>query len=202
MPPPGAAFFALRHTRLPSRPATTAGFSALTIRSSRDRFAAAKMALRLNHCRGRKSARLNSGVRALMAISWIANLLGLRLRPGDRVRLSGGYDMEPRWLNGCHSYFGECIGFIPGANGQLAAVIRLDRSISFDSMTGSYVVLQLRYVGARWSKHETVHVELFTEPPTTLQDSATHGLWIESHANYRVEGPNNSFKPRPLRGSA
>ena len=35
----------------------------LTIRSSRARFAAAEMALRLGHRRGRKAVRLNSGVR-------------------------------------------------------------------------------------------------------------------------------------------
>jgi len=36
--------------------------AALTIRSSRDRFAAAELALRLSHRRGRKALRLNSGV--------------------------------------------------------------------------------------------------------------------------------------------
>ena len=41
---------------------TNAG-TGLTIRSSRARFAAAEMAVRLDHCRGRKSVRLNSGVR-------------------------------------------------------------------------------------------------------------------------------------------
>ncbi|RYG98045.1 MAG: DUF2007 domain-containing protein [Alphaproteobacteria bacterium] len=40
----------------------------LTIRSSRDRFAAAEMALRLSHRRGRKAVRLNSGVRAHMKL--------------------------------------------------------------------------------------------------------------------------------------
>ena len=137
-----------------------------------------------------------------MAGSWIASLLGRRLRIGNRVRLAGGYDMEPRWLDGREACFGECIGFIPRENGRTAAVIHLDEPLIFDSMTGSYVVLRLRYVGARWSKHETVHVELFTEPPSTLQDPAVRGLWVESHANYRVEGPNESFKPTPLRGAA
>ena len=39
------------------------GFSGLTIRSSRDRFAASAWRRRLCHRRGRKSVRLNSGVR-------------------------------------------------------------------------------------------------------------------------------------------
>ena len=137
-----------------------------------------------------------------MAFSFIANLLGHRLRVNDRVRLEGGYDMEPKWLNGQSGYSGKCIGFIPGENGQSAAVIQLDEPLIFDSVTGAYVVLLLRYVGARWAKQETVHLELFTMPPSSLQDTSSRGKWIESHATYRVEGPNNSFKPKPLRGSA
>jgi hypothetical protein len=137
-----------------------------------------------------------------MAVSWIASLLGRRLRLGSRVRLAGGYDMEPRWLDGRDAYFGECIGFIPGENDRSAAVIHLDEPLTFDSVTGSYVVLRLRFAGARRTKHETVHVELFTEPLSTLQEPAARGLWVESHANYHAEGPNNSFKPTPLRGPA
>jgi len=123
-----------------------------------------------------------------MALSFIANLLGLRLRVGDRVRLGGGYDMEPKWLNGKSAYFGQCVGFIPGQNGQSAAVVQLETAITFDGVTGSFVVLRLRYVGARWAKGEVVHVELFSSLPTSLQDPSTRGLWVESHASYRVEG--------------
>jgi hypothetical protein len=47
-----------------------------------------------------------------------------------------------------------------------------------------------------------VHLELFTAPPMSLQPPSARGLWIESHASYRVESRNNSFKPKPLRGSA
>ena len=137
-----------------------------------------------------------------MAISFLANLLGRRLRIGDRVRLAGGYDMEPKWLSGRNACFGDCVGFIPGENNQLAAIVCLDEPVTFDGVTGSYLVLRLRYVGARWANHETVHLELFTAPPTSLQAPSARGLWIESHASYRVEGPNNSFKPKPLRGSA
>jgi hypothetical protein len=110
--------------------------------------------------------------------------------------------MEPKWLNGRNAYFGECVGFFPGENGQSAAIIRLDDPITFDGVTGSYVALRLRYVGARWASRETVHLELFTTPPTSSQAPSAPSLWIESHASYRVEGPNNSFKPKPLRGSA
>ncbi|MBF6024005.1 hypothetical protein [Lysobacter niastensis] len=136
-----------------------------------------------------------------MALSFIANLFGRRLRVGDRVRLEGGYDMEPRWLNGQSAYFGLCVDFIPGDAGRPAAVVQLEKAITFDGAQGNFLVLRLRYVGARWAKREVVHLELFSSPPNSLQDPSTRGLWIESHASYRVEGPNNSFKPKPLRGS-
>jgi hypothetical protein len=137
-----------------------------------------------------------------MALSFLANLLGHRLRAGNRVRLDGCYDMEPKWLNGRIAHFGECVGFIQGENGQSAALIRLDEPVTSNGVTGSHLVLRLRYVGARWANRETVHLELFTSPPASLQDPSTRGVWIESHASYHVEGPNNSFKPNPLRGSA
>ena len=135
-------------------------------------------------------------------LSFIARLFGSHLRIGDRVRLSGGYDMEPRWLNGRDSLFGKCISFVPSEDSRSAAVIQLDEPITFDSVTGSYAVLRLRYVGARWSKREIVHLELFAAPPASLQEAASRGLWIESHASYRSERPNTSFKPTPQSGAA
>src|SRR5690606_21633798 len=47
-------------------PQKSLGVSGLTIRSSRDRFAATPLCGKLSHRRGRKSARFNSGVRGVM----------------------------------------------------------------------------------------------------------------------------------------
>ena len=53
-----------RHAQIQVVGAKSTGFSGLTIRSSRDRFAASAWRRRLCHRRGRKSVRLNSGVSA------------------------------------------------------------------------------------------------------------------------------------------
>jgi hypothetical protein len=135
-------------------------------------------------------------------LSLIAHLLGKRLRVGDRVRLYGGHAEQPKWLSGSTGYRGECTAFIPGEQPQPAAVIRLDTPITFDGVTGHFVALRLRYVGARWSKQEVVHIELYTQPPSDVRDQAGRGLWIESHASYRVEDPDSSFMPNILRGPA
>ena len=137
-----------------------------------------------------------------MVMSVLSKLFGRGLRAGHRVEIWGGYDMEPKWLEGQKVRSGECLGFVPGENGKEAAVIRMDEPVTFENVQGCYLALRLRYVGAAWGRSETVHLELFAEEPTSLASEAARGTWIESHATYRVAGPNNSSKPTPLRGAA
>lgn len=105
------------------------------------------------------------------------------LRVGDRVRLSGGYDMEPNWLQSGTEFFGAVSEFIPGQNDNPAAVIDLDSTITVDSVTGRILVLELRYNGARWGTRNTVHVELcdFVPEPKAWQNRK-RGKWVESNA--------------------
>lgn len=107
----------------------------------------------------------------------------LGLRTGDRVRLSGGYDMEPPWLSGVAAVEGTVASFIPGQNKQPAAVIKLDVPLVAKGATGDTLVLELRYEGATWGAMETVHVELcdFT-PEVKRWKDRRQGKWIESHA--------------------
>lgn len=109
---------------------------------------------------------------------------GLQL--GDRVRLSGGYDMEPAWLSGLPFILGTVTSFIPGQNISPAAVIELDAPIKVGGITGSTLVLELRCKGAAWALTETVHVELcdFSPEPKRWQERR-RGKWVESHATYR-----------------
>lgn len=137
-----------------------------------------------------------------MPVSFITKLLGRSLRVGDRVRLAGGYDVEPQWLGGRSACFGECVTFMRWKETRLAAVVRLDEPLTFDSVSGAYVVLRLRHVGARWANQETVHLELFAHAPDTPPALTTRSVWIESHANYRVEASNNLSKLTTLRGVA
>jgi hypothetical protein len=60
------------------------------------------------------------------------------LKKGDRVRIFG--------------HTGTIINFIPRGVGDdsLAAVVRTDEEITFESVRGNIVIMQLRYLGARW----------------------------------------------------
>jgi hypothetical protein len=104
------------------------------------------------------------------------------------VAVFGGYDYEPRWLNGGPGYHGIVERFIPGQNSDPAVVVRLDAPITVDGVTGSVVVLELRYVGQQWSDKGTVHVELCDfDPPEVRWQDRRRGKWVESHATYEVE---------------
>jgi hypothetical protein len=107
------------------------------------------------------------------------------LTVGDQVWLSGGYDMEPKWLGSEKSYFGSVICFIPGQNDTPAAVVKLEKPITVGNLTGDVVVLELRYVGTEWKSQATVHIELceFVPEPKRWQERRK-GMWIESHATY------------------
>jgi len=104
---------------------------------------------------------------------------------GDRIRLSGGYEMEPRWLAGKDCYFGTVVEFIPGQNQTPATVVKLDEPIIFNDTTGDIVILELRYEGAKWGKKGTVHIELCNFVPEAASwKSRKQGKWVESHASY------------------
>ncbi len=106
---------------------------------------------------------------------------------GDRLQLSGGYEPNPTWLSGRALVLGTVTQFIPGQNGSPAVVVHLDETISSENLSGSTVVLQLRYVDAKWEPTEIVHVELcdFTPEPKAWKDRR-QGEWIESHATYQL----------------
>jgi hypothetical protein len=102
---------------------------------------------------------------------------------GDRLRLSGGYDMEPEWLGGQRYVEGVITRFIPGQNEAAAAVVKLDEPLRSGTATGEYLVLELRYVGAGWTDTQTVHVELCDfEPEAKAWQQRKQGKWVESHA--------------------
>lgn len=120
-------------------------------------------------------------------ISYVSYLFGFRLREGDRIRLYGGYNVEPKWLGGKKACFGRCLGFIAGQGKQPAALVELDEALTFDSTSGKYVVLELRYTGSRWGKRENVHIELCNfVPEDRAWKDRKRGEWIESHASYQV----------------
>ena len=107
----------------------------------------------------------------------------MQLVAGDRVRISGGYDVEPAWLHGELFYTGTICRFIPGQNSTPAVVVELDHPIKVDAVTGRTVVLELRYEYAGWTEENVVHVELCDFVPEAKPwQYRRQGKWVESHA--------------------
>lgn len=110
----------------------------------------------------------------------------MKLQTGDRIRVGGGYDMEPPWPCGMDACCGTVKAFIPGQNDTPAAVVVLDDVVVSEGIRGRYLVLELRYAGAEWKETETVHVELCDfEPEAKAWRYRRRGKWVESHATYR-----------------
>jgi hypothetical protein len=107
----------------------------------------------------------------------------IQLAAGERVHISGGYDLEPRWLHGEPFYTGTVCSFIPGQNSAFAAVVELDHAIEVDATTGQILVLELRYADAGWTEQNVVHVELCDFVPEVKPwQHRRQGKWVESHA--------------------
>jgi hypothetical protein len=118
---------------------------------------------------------------------------------GDRVRVYGGYDQEPEWLEtGPDGYLGDVIGFIPGQNEPPAAVVELDEELVITltdelgrnprEVHGSFLVLELGHVGPDWAtRTPRIHVELCDfRPEVRPYGERRKGAWAESHATYEI----------------
>jgi hypothetical protein len=107
------------------------------------------------------------------------------IRPGDRLVLSGGYDMAPRWLCGQSSHSGTVVDFVPGQNDQSAVLVKLDCPIEVEGVSGEFLVLETRHVGQSWGERGVVHIELCDlEPERKRWQDRRQGKWVESHATY------------------
>jgi hypothetical protein len=113
----------------------------------------------------------------------------VKMRIGDRVLLTNGYDMEPQWLAGGTGYHGTIEKFIPGQSDRPAAVVRFEQPVVVGGLAGNYAVLELRHVGATWGgSEETVHVELCDFVPDDIRwKDRRKGKWVESHATVMVD---------------
>lgn len=114
---------------------------------------------------------------------------------GDRLEVSGGYDMEPAWLSGARSVVGTVVGYHASHDNALACVLRLDRPLTAEGLvggkrehsTGDHLIISPRYVGQGWDgEQRTVQVGLCDGPPKGGHvDAAAHGrAWVESHATW------------------
>jgi hypothetical protein len=106
---------------------------------------------------------------------------------GDRVRVGGGYDMEPQWLAGRQYYSGTVKAVIPRQNDTTAPVVEIAEDAVRGNYSGKYLVLGLRDAGAKWLETGTVHVELCDSGPQAKSwQQAKQGKRVESHATYRM----------------
>jgi len=113
------------------------------------------------------------------------------LKVGDRIQLSGGYDMEPLYLKNPPSVdrTGQVIQFIKGQNKTPAAVVKLDNLISGEKITGDIIILEPRYVGQNWQDDGlgSVHIELCDFLPDDEEwKNRKQGEWIETAASWKI----------------
>jgi hypothetical protein len=107
------------------------------------------------------------------------------LKEGDRLLLSGGYDMEPKWLNGSQGYGVTVLRYFPGQNAGPALLVYTDEPILFEEVSGRHLVLELRWEGDEWENKGVTHVELCQECPEEKRwQERKQGKWVESHASY------------------
>ena len=115
---------------------------------------------------------------------------------GTAIRVFGGYDFEPTWLGSRQDVRGQFLKWIPGQNESDACVVALDDELTAEGLVGGirqtvsgrYLVLELRYTGENWHSTGTVHVELIGEEPPSLRwGERKTGAWVESHATYEVD---------------
>lgn len=106
---------------------------------------------------------------------------------GDRIKLWGGYDYDPRWLVGKSHHIGFVIKKIPSQNSGDAIVIELDDEINIKEGKGKYIILETRYEGQTWNEYGPVHVELCDFIPDSLPfNERKQGKWIEAAASYEM----------------
>jgi hypothetical protein len=108
---------------------------------------------------------------------------------GDRVFLSGGYDVDPSWLCGRRGYRGVIERIIPGQLGTTAAVVRLDEPIEVDGISGQYLVMQPRVIREKWAGPSVIALAELCDfaPEAVAWKKRRQGRWVESHATIELE---------------
>ena len=110
------------------------------------------------------------------------------LKIGDRIWFSGGYDMEPQWLEGKDGYSGIVFGFKEFDHGRFV-IAKLDQKIKSSKLESDIILMQLRYKNAVWNDTEHVHIFLCGEIPSveflSKEWFSQNAVWMESHANYK-----------------
>jgi hypothetical protein len=114
-----------------------------------------------------------------------------KLKPGDRIKLFGGYDMDPRWLKDRDCYYATVLKFFDNkiekrkGDERLSAVIEFDDLVTFEGLQGKYGVILGRWEGQLWERKGVVHVHLIDrEVSDSSEITKDNSRWMESHASY------------------
>lgn len=120
------------------------------------------------------------------------------------MKLAGGHQQPPPWLDGSDAVYGTMIAFNPGDNDSTDAIVKLDRRLHIGDADGDIIVMSRRYAEP-WASHGVVHLELCaTQPETKPRSKRQVGTWIESHAEYEIaagsttDGGEVLFTPEEL----
>ena len=114
-----------------------------------------------------------------------------KLKPGDRIRLFGGYDMDPHWLKNREYYFATILRFIDNTiekratDERLSAVIEFDDELEVKGLKGKFGILLGRWEGQLWEAKGVVHVYLLAAEIKQQEEMARqNSRHVESHASY------------------
>ena len=114
-----------------------------------------------------------------------------KLKPGDRIRLFDGYDMDPPWLKNRECYCATVLRFIDNkiekrsGDEGLSAVIEFDDEFEFKGFKGKFGILLGRWEGQLWEAKGVVHVYLLAVEIKQQEEMTRENSYhIESHASY------------------
>jgi hypothetical protein len=117
----------------------------------------------------------------------------IKLKPKDKIKLYGGYDMNPPWLKDRECHFATVLRFIDNKiekrknDERLSAVIEFDNEFEFNGLKGKFGIIMGRWEGQKWETKGVVHVYLL-EYEIMAKDEMTqeNSRWVESHASYET----------------
>ena len=108
------------------------------------------------------------------------------LNTGDKIWLSGGYDMEPAWLRGGDGYSAMVVGFDVSWE---YVVARFESKIKFEGIENDWAILFFTFKDAVWDDKNTIRVALCKIIPPADKEISEEWLikntvLMEAYATY------------------
>jgi hypothetical protein len=112
-----------------------------------------------------------------------------KLKIGDRIELSGGYDYEIKYLENppARERVGTVINFMRNSRKfeDYSAIVKLDGLITANSVISDIIILSTRYENQEWGYTGIVHIVLCLEIPKNIENEK-FGERIEAAASYII----------------